>query len=66
MKQGDLVEIVERTMGMYIPSGNMGVIVRNAVPSEVRALDMWEILVNGVVKIVSRGEIRLVKSIECR
>ena len=57
MKQGDLVEIIERAMGMRVPSGIVGIIIRNSEPSNLASLDMWEVLIMGVVKSVSRREI---------
>jgi hypothetical protein len=63
VKQGDLVEIVERSMGMCIPLGVIGMVIRNSKPSDIPSLDMWEVLLDGIVKSISHKEVRLIKSI---
>tara|TARA_Y100001963_G_C6652784_1_gene386554 strand:- start:460 stop:648 length:189 start_codon:yes stop_codon:yes gene_type:complete len=61
VKPGDLVELLEPTMGSLLSSGVRGVIIKQTKSDDVTASNlMYKILVAGKIKTVSARLIRKV------
>jgi hypothetical protein len=55
MKVGDLVEILESTMGTKLSRGVVGVIVQKAFTSPDSSCTKWSVLVNGKVRVYDQS-----------
>ena len=61
MRPGDLVELLEPTMGCTLASGVRGIIIKKTQHSDDNTHDLWQVLVNGKIKKISS---RLIKKIK--
>ena len=58
MEQGDLVELLEPTMGLKMPTGIKGIVIEKIYSHKDRDRNIWIILVSGNVKNVQQNLIR--------
>tara|TARA_B100000700_G_scaffold302060_1_gene371943 strand:- start:344 stop:529 length:186 start_codon:yes stop_codon:yes gene_type:complete len=58
MRQGDLVELLEPTMGLKMPTGIRGIVIERIYSHKDKDRNRWAILVNGNIKNVQQNLIR--------
>ena len=62
VKPGDIVEIVERSMGMCHPTGVMGIVIKETSSVSKGVLARWDILIHGKIKNKRRRDVRILYS----
>jgi hypothetical protein len=61
VKPGDLVEILEPTMGYLLSSGVRGIIIKKTHHSTTAADETWQVFSNGKVKEITRRMLNKIK-----